>query len=62
MCSTYVSVTEVPDSALERDGLAGDGAEVGAGVLEERLVLLEHGLVVAKVLVLTCNKGEEIER
>ena len=50
---THVSVSEVADVALERDGLPGDGGDVPAGVLEEGRVLLEDGLVVSEVLELT---------
>ncbi len=54
---THVSVSEVPDSALERDRLSRERAHVGCLVLEVRTILLEHRLVVAKVLILTCKKS-----
>ena len=51
--NSYVSISEVPDIAVQRDGLPGDCGEVPAGGLEEGRVILEDGLVIPEVLELT---------
>ncbi len=58
---THVSVPEVPDPAPQLDGLPGHRGHVVGRVLEVRPVLLEHGLVVAEVLVLAWKgiRGEK---